>query len=77
MPDEQDLDSRIAKFIREVGLMEIEFNAFFLTKKLLDYCEIKINRAAGNFSIEIKRNDLPLEIIDRITVAYLTANQKK
>lgn len=78
MINEQDLNERIDNFRKELDLIEIELNAFFLTKKLSDYCEVKVNRAACTFSIEIKnRNELPVEIIDRVTVAYLISNHKR
>ena len=74
---EEQLNQWIDAFEKEVGTIEIEFNAFFKDKKLRDYYSLHISKSTGNLSVEInQRDELPPEIIDRLTAAYLTAKPR-
>ena len=74
---EAQLNTWIQNFEIEVESIQIEFDAFFLNRKIQDYYELKINRQSGYLSIDVfRREDLPAEIIDRLTVAYLNSKPK-
>ena len=75
--NEIQLNNWIKDFEKEVEAIEIEFNAFFLNRNIRDYYSLKVNGAGGYLSIDInRRDDLPSEVIDRLTVAYLSSKPK-
>ena len=75
--NEIQLNKWIKDFEKEVKAIEIEFNAFFLSRKIRDYYSLRVNKASGYLSIDInRRDDLPSEVIDRLTVAYLSSKPK-
>ena len=74
---EQRVQQWIKNFDEEIKSVETEFRAFFLKKPLKEYYKINIHNDIGYISIEIlNRKDLPMEIIDSITVAFLRAKPR-
>lgn len=74
---EDQLKLWIVNFEKEVEAIQIEFDAFFLNRKIQDYYRLRINKQSGYLSIDVfRREDLPTEIIDRLTVAYLNAKPR-
>ncbi len=60
----------------EAGLatIKIEFDALFLPRKLDEFYSVKFDEVSQNLELEIlHRNELPKEIKDRITEAFLNA----
>ncbi|MGI8634265.1 MAG: hypothetical protein ACR2KZ_02565 [Segetibacter sp.] len=60
----------------EAGLatIKIEFDAFFLKKKLDEFYSLNTDETSHNLELEILHsNDLPEEMKDRITEAFLNA----
>lgn len=74
---EQRVQKWIENFNEEVKSVEIEFRSFFQKKPLKEYYKINIHSDIGYISIDIlNRKDLPMEIIDSITVAFLRAKPR-
>ena len=74
---EQRVQQWIKNFNEEIKSVEMEFQSFFVKKSLKEYYRINIDTEIGYISIEIlSRKDLPMEIIDSITVAFLRAKPR-
>lgn len=74
---EGQLQLWVTNFEKEVQAIQIEFDAFFRNRKIQDYYRLRVNMESSSISIDIERRDeLPSEIIDRLTVAYLKAKPK-
>jgi hypothetical protein len=74
---EQRVQKWIDNFNEEIKSVETEFRSFFKKKPLKEYYRINIDNEIGYISIEIlDRKDLPMEIIDSITVAFLRAKPR-
>lgn len=74
---EQRIQQWITNFNEQIGLVETEFKSFFKQRPLKDYYQIKVHEDIGYISIEIlNRQELPVEIIDAITVALLRAKPR-
>ena len=64
-------------FEREVQSIQVEYDAFFIERKIQDFYTLRINEENGYVAIDIiSRDDLPAGIIDRLTVAYLNSKPK-
>jgi hypothetical protein len=74
---EQRVQKWIENFNEEIKSVETEFRSFFRGKPLKEYYKINIDNEIGYISIDImNRKDLPMEIIDSITVAFLRAKPR-
>lgn len=74
---EQRIQDWIKAFNEQIISVETEFTSFFKQKPLKDYCQIKVHHDIGYISVDIpNRQELPTEIIDAITVAFLRARPR-
>ena len=74
---EQRLKQWIENFKQEIKFVEVEFNSFFKKTNLQEFYKINIDNTIGFISIElISREQLPIEIIDAITVALLRSKPR-
>lgn len=74
---EQRIQQWIKNYNGQIALVETEFASFFKQKPLKDYYQIKVHEDIGYISIDIlNRQELPTEIIDAITVAFLRAKPR-
>lgn len=73
----QRVEQWMRNFGEEVKLVEHEFKKHLQGKPLRDHYQIKIDNEIGYISIEVlKREELPIEIIDALTVAFLRAKPR-
>ncbi len=66
---------KLAKWIKafnaEVRNLQIEFDSFFNRKRLESYYELKLDELSEDLHLIIKDNNLPNEIKDRLTKAFM------
>lgn len=75
---EQHIREWTKNFNEGIALVETEFKSFFKQKPLKEYYQIKVHGDIGYISVDIlNREQLPVEIIDAITVAFLRAKPRK
>lgn len=69
--DELKLHKRKEKFELEIEGLQIEFDSFFMGKKLADYYRLKVDKKSENLLLEFTdQNVLPKKIVDRIIKAF-------
>lgn len=74
---EQRIQDWIKAFNEQLIPIEAEFKSFFRHKPLKEFYQIKIHDDIGYISVDIpNRQELPTEIIDAITVAFLRARPR-
>lgn len=75
--EDAQLDQWMADFEKQMEVIQIEFDAFFANQRIQDYVKHTINHQGGGLSLDVvRREDLPNEILDRITRAYLDTKPK-
>ncbi len=68
------IDKWREKFEAGIANLQIEFDAFFLKKKLDKFYSLNTDETSQNLELEILHsNELPEEMKDRITEAFLNA----
>lgn len=68
------IDKWKENFEAGIANLQIEFDAFFLEKKLDEFYSLNADETSQNLELEILHsNELPEEIKDRITEAFLNA----
>lgn len=73
--NDKELNLWRQKFEESIKAIEVEFDAFFLSRNISDY--YRLSPSSSNLTLEIDRRDeLPVEIVERITHAYLNAKPR-
>ncbi|HUC79949.1 MAG TPA: hypothetical protein VMR70_03500 [Flavisolibacter sp.] len=74
---EQRIQDWIKAFNEQIISVETEFKSFFKQKPLREYYQIKVHDDIGYISVNIlNRQELPIEVIDAITVALLRSKPR-
>lgn len=69
--DELKLNKWKENFALEVENLQIEFDSFFMDKKLDSYYNVKVDTQNDSLSLEFtNQTELPKDIVDRITKAF-------
>ena len=69
--EEKQLNDWIANFNYEIDCIKISFNAFFISKPIESYYNLKMDKDNNNIVSELVNEDeLPNEIVKRIMDAY-------
>jgi hypothetical protein len=69
--EEQKLNIWIENFNKEINNIRVSLDAFFLSKKIDCYYNLKVDKEHNNLILEMNdAEELPNEILNRITDAY-------
>ena len=74
MKKEERVNQWLENFAKEIKVVETEFRSFFAKKKIQEYYKVNVDNEIGFISVQLlNREQIPIEIIDAITVALLRA----